>query len=100
MREPTEMELRVAKAHHQGRLRRGYTECPWRQLSTEDVAEYFSAAADGIKAMRGPTEEMDIAGGAYVLGSAVDGEIVKLGAAEAETVWQAMIDAASPPDEG
>lgn len=85
-RTPTEMELRVAWAllfNEAGD--RPHT--PWAALSDLFQAVMIRKARAAIRAMREPTKEMRRIG--------ANGLVTPTRAGHA---WQAMIDAASPPD--
>lgn len=105
MREPTEMEDRVAEA-----IRDAFFAQPVDRQNTFPRDPYWSTAARAaIRAMREPTAEMIDAGGRNIAY-----EIFGFGGAKtlmhysssgieardkeyADTAWPAMIDAASPP---
>ena len=90
-RAPTEMELRVAKilligdgvSMPSGKVR------DWIDLSNVQRNSYLKTARAAIRAMRVPTTEMLREAGMVVAGNT-----------EAHaTVWETMIDAASPEEE-
>lgn len=91
MSEPTEMELRVARA-----IFAAVAE-DFDKLSGFVRMDALSQARAAIRAMREPTEEMVTAG--FVAGNEADDPYGPGNhAVTAAPVWQAMIDAASPGD--
>lgn len=85
IREPTEMEIRVADAMRR-RFPIGFEVIP--QTPLQAMAFYTLLAQDALRAMREPTEEIIEAGAAA---HPDDRMYIRC--------WQAMIDAASPPCE-
>ena len=84
-REPTEMELRVAKAlwEHEG------DDTGMHDSGRYSVENYVSLARAAIRAMRMPTTEMLREAG---MGATCSTEDIAF-------MWETMIDAASPPEE-
>lgn len=111
MREPTEMELRVAEALDPD----AFAEC--EQVYTPDGYQELQATAleqarSAIRAMREPTREMCTIGEESAFMRRREerkwaqevrektGGLPSWESTEALAAWQAMIDAASPPDSG
>lgn len=90
MREPTEMELRVAREMYDANpaLRSGHL--AWDQLSFGYQAPWIACARSAIGAIREPTADMIARGDSRFY----------VGREQSRAIWQAMIDAASPPDSG
>ena len=91
-REPTEMETRVASVLMERAMEYittpAWAERSWQQ-SNEGRAHYIKMARAAIRAMRTPTTEMLREAGMAIAGNT-----------EAHaTVWETMIDAASPQEE-
>ena len=94
-REPTEMELQVALAIYERKTVMPNGELhlmkkkPWEKLQNISRVKYLNDARAAIRAMRTPTTEMLREAGMVVAGNT-----------EAHaTVWETMIDAASPQEE-
>lgn len=83
-RDPTEMELRVAKTLEK-----------YRALEPQH-SDYIDAARAAIRAMREPTDEMLTCG--YAAGYAADDGVDEVTEVLAEIVYTAMIRAASPKE--
>jgi len=88
-REPTEMELRVAKA-----ICNVSNRAPW---ADENYDLFIDEARAAIRAMQAPTNEMLTCG--YAAGYAADDGVDEVTEVLAEVVYTAMIRAASPPEE-
>ena len=91
-REPTEMETRVASVLMERAMEYittpAWAERSWQQ-SNEGRAHYITMARAAIRAMHTPTTEMLREAGMAIAGNT-----------EAHaTVWETMIDAASPQEE-
>lgn len=94
-REPTEMELRCAKAGYERAIQTNVdfpSEPPlqsWENQSDSLKEDWYSIARAVIRVMREPTAEMVAAGRASVghqFGT------------DDDVIWRDMIDAALPPD--
>jgi len=101
--EPTEMELRVAKAIYEratvmpnGQLHL-MKKKPWEKLQNISRVKYLNDARAAIRAMRAPTTEMLTCG--YAAGYAADNGADEVTEVLAEIVYTAMIRAASPQEE-
>ena len=99
MREPTEMELRVAATMVKALSR------VWADLDSVERGIYTDVARAAIRAMREPTKDMIIKGN-YAADEHVSidhgypstGPSVEIDVLCAAATWKAMLNVASPPD--
>lgn len=89
-REPTEMELRVARAMFEASMFKDAG--PWEAQSSEYRRLAIVQARAAIRAMREPTDEMEVAGSEEWMCSTATYED------RSGLNWRAMIDTASPPE--